>query len=170
MFSKAASLFQILISYFSLAYPLFSFLRLSIFISNFCVVSLFTDSLSLILQSPDSGQYHRQLLWRIGPQVYLMSSHVCQDMMNLMCVFSIKRVYENLCMLRCGNTVGIFFTITFRNVAEFTTPITLSLLISYKLSFPFVGFRMRYLPSFAQKSSVFRCCLGIVSSTRRSSP
>ena len=59
-FSKAANLFEISIWYCFLTSSSFSFLRLNLFPSNFCVTCLLNPQL---LQPPDSDQYHNQLPW-----------------------------------------------------------------------------------------------------------
>jgi hypothetical protein len=68
---KLQILFQILTWYSLLISTSFSFLRLYLSISNFCVAHLLTEFLPNYLQPQHSDPYHNQLLWETVHQVYL---------------------------------------------------------------------------------------------------
>lgn len=54
---KVANVFDVLTWYCSFTSTSFSFLRLNLSVSSFCAVHFLIDSLCLIFQPPDTGQY-----------------------------------------------------------------------------------------------------------------
>jgi hypothetical protein len=86
-----------------------------------------------------------------------MTSFVYQDVIYLICVMPSGEVQVGIWMLRCGNVV--LLTVTFFEVAKFTTLTPLSLLVSCWLSLPIIGLKMSALPTFALKSptKIFVC-------------
>jgi len=126
-FTKVANLLEILTWYCSLTSKSFSFFRLSLSPSNFYSSHLFTESLS--------NFHNHQIMVNITVissktsdiNCIWMPPSICQDKINL-CVFPSREVQVLLWMLWSGNIV--LLTITFFDVAKFTTLTPLSLPIS----------------------------------------
>jgi hypothetical protein len=78
------------------------------------------------------------------------SAEVCKLDLMMKWVFPSGDVQVYLWMLRCGNIV--LLTLRLLDVAKFTNLTPLSLLISYKLSFPTFGLKMSSLPTLALTS------------------
>jgi hypothetical protein len=89
-FSTAANLFVIVTWYCSLLLHSFNFLRLILHI-HFCAAHFLITSLSLIFATINSGQYHKQPLWKIEHQVYLTPSPIYKDAINLVVHLSLRR-------------------------------------------------------------------------------
>jgi hypothetical protein len=94
-----------------------------------------------------------------------MSSPIYQNMGNIIVSFSIRKCPSKFM------DVTMWEHCTFDRFLEFITLTPLSLLISCKLSFPIVGLKMSFLPTFALKSpsKIFMWYLGKVSNTHPNS-
>ena len=157
-FSKAAKLFESSIWHWFLISSSYSFLRLNLSTSKFCVAFLLTANLSLTLEPPDSDQYHSQLPWNIYVEYTRMPSPIYQYMIIWFCVFPSGEFQVYLKIFPCWNIV--LLTTRFFDVAKFTilTPLLLLLLLSSsssssssswcRLPFPLVGLKILFIPTF----------------------